>query len=101
MGNVLILEHNNKEEKIRMYKAALDQIPKVSYNTAQKLFGHLHFISTQSAENLMTVENLASIWGPTLLFSEVSYIFFFNFIRILLENIFLMINILLLEYGVW
>lgn len=55
-----------------MYRAALDQLPKVAYNTSQKLIGHLHFISTQSTENLMTVENLASIWGPTLLFSEVS-----------------------------
>lgn len=55
-----------------MYRAALEQLPQISYNTAQKLFGHLHFISSQSAENLMSVENLASIWGPTLLFSEVS-----------------------------
>lgn len=71
---IKVLEHNNGDEKIRMFKAALDQLPTISYNTAQKLLGHLHFISTQSEQNRMTVENLASIWGPTLLFSDVSFI---------------------------
>ncbi|CAH1105349.1 unnamed protein product [Psylliodes chrysocephalus] len=65
-----VSKHNNREEKIRMYKASLDQIPTISYNTTRKLIGHLHFISTQSAKNLMTAENLASIWGPTLLHYE-------------------------------
>ncbi|CAG9770406.1 unnamed protein product [Ceutorhynchus assimilis] len=62
-----VAKHNVKDEKIRMFKAALDQLPSVSYKTARKLLGHLHFISNQSAKNLMTVENLASIWGMTLM----------------------------------
>ncbi|XP_056637370.1 arf-GAP with Rho-GAP domain, ANK repeat and PH domain-containing protein 2 [Diorhabda sublineata] len=65
-----VSKHKNKEEKIRMYKAALDQLPTVSYNTTRKLIGHLHFISSQSSKNLMTVENLSSIWGPTLMHYE-------------------------------
>ncbi|KAH1008777.1 uncharacterized protein LOC109539383 isoform X1 [Dendroctonus ponderosae] len=65
-----VAKHNVKDEKIRMFKAALDQLPPVSYKTAKKLLGHLHFISNQSAKNLMTVENLASIWGPTLMHYE-------------------------------
>ncbi|XP_072397147.1 arf-GAP with Rho-GAP domain, ANK repeat and PH domain-containing protein 2 [Diabrotica undecimpunctata] len=65
-----VSKHKNREEKIRMYKAALDQLPPISYNTTRKLIGHLHFISSQSAKNLMTAENLASIWGPTLLHYE-------------------------------
>lgn len=54
-----------------MFKAALDQLPTVSYNTARKLLNHLHFISNQSGKNLMTVQNLAAIWGPTLMHYEV------------------------------
>ncbi|XP_066157083.1 arf-GAP with Rho-GAP domain, ANK repeat and PH domain-containing protein 1 isoform X1 [Euwallacea fornicatus] len=65
-----VTKHNVKDEKVRMFKAALDQLPPVSYKTARKLLGHLHFISNQSAKNLMTVENLASIWGPTLVHYE-------------------------------
>lgn len=65
-----VSKHKNREEKIRMYKAALDQLPTISYNTTRKLIGHLHFISSQSSKNLMTVENLASIWGPTLMHYE-------------------------------
>ncbi|CAH1958962.1 unnamed protein product [Acanthoscelides obtectus] len=65
-----VSKHNNREERIRMYRAALDMLHKVSYNTARKVFGHLHFISTQSERNKMTIENLAAIWGPTLLHYE-------------------------------
>ncbi|KAG5896364.1 hypothetical protein JTB14_005842 [Gonioctena quinquepunctata] len=65
-----VSKHNDKDERIRMYRAALEQLPQVSYNTARKLFGHLHFISSQSPKNLMTVENLCSIWGPTLMHYE-------------------------------
>lgn len=54
-----------------MYKAALDNLQSISYNTAKKLLGHLHFISSQSAKNYMNVVNLAAIWGPTLMHFEV------------------------------
>ncbi|XP_018563544.1 arf-GAP with Rho-GAP domain, ANK repeat and PH domain-containing protein 1 [Anoplophora glabripennis] len=65
-----VSKHSDVDEKVRMYKAALDQLPSISYKTTRKLLGHLHFISSQSAKNLMSVENLASIWGPTLMHSE-------------------------------
>ncbi|XP_045464625.1 arf-GAP with Rho-GAP domain, ANK repeat and PH domain-containing protein 2 [Harmonia axyridis] len=60
----------NQEDQIRMYKAALDNLGLISYNTAKKLLGHLHFISTQSSKNFMNVVNLAAIWGPTLMHFE-------------------------------
>ncbi|XP_023014900.2 rhoGAP_ARAP and RA_ARAPs domain-containing protein RhoGAP15B [Leptinotarsa decemlineata] len=65
-----VSKHNDKDERIRMYRAALEQLPQVSYNTARKLLGHLHFISSQSSKNLMTIDNLCSIWGPTLMHFE-------------------------------
>ncbi|KAK9877230.1 hypothetical protein WA026_016977 [Henosepilachna vigintioctopunctata] len=57
----------NDDDKIRMYKAALDNLPSIAYKTARKLLGHLHFVSTQSTKNLMNIVNLAAIWGPTLM----------------------------------
>lgn len=54
-----------------MYKAALEGLPEISYNTAKKLFGHLHFINSQSEKNLMTTETLSVIWGPTLMHNNV------------------------------
>jgi hypothetical protein len=33
--------------------------------------GHLNFIHEQHDKNLMPVENLAAIWGPTLMHVEV------------------------------
>lgn len=53
-----------------MYKAAFDQFPKIHYNTIRKLLGHLQFIVSQSDKNQMTVDNIASLWGVTLMNTE-------------------------------
>ena len=60
----------SNDEKIRMYRAAFDQFNLITQNTVRKLIGHLHFISTQNETNFMTIENLASVWGPTLMQSK-------------------------------
>lgn len=60
----------NASEKATLYKAILEQFPPVIYNTLHKLLGHLHFIQTQVAKNRMSVDNLAAIWGPTLVQHE-------------------------------
>lgn len=57
-----------------MYTAALSGLPAITYNTVKKLFGHLHFISSQSKKNLMTTETLGVIWGPTLMHNNVIYV---------------------------
>lgn len=54
-----------------MYKAAFDTFPAVAQRTARRVFGHLHFISSQSGKNKMTVDNLAAVWAPTLMHYEV------------------------------
>ncbi|RZB94391.1 RhoGAP and/or PH domain containing protein [Asbolus verrucosus] len=61
---------NDRDDRIRMYKASLDQLPPISYKTAKKLLGHLHFIASQHKKNLMSVDNLAAVWGPTLMHQE-------------------------------
>ncbi|KRT82213.1 hypothetical protein AMK59_4084, partial [Oryctes borbonicus] len=60
----------DRQERIRMYKAAFDQFPKIHYNTIRKLLGHLQFIVSQSDKNQMTVDNIASLWGVTLMNTE-------------------------------
>jgi len=49
----------------------LEQLPPINYLTTRKLIGHLRFIHEQHDKNLMPVENLAAIWGPTLMHVEV------------------------------
>jgi hypothetical protein len=53
------------------YRRVLEQLPPINYLTTRKLIGHLHFIHEQHEKNLMPVENLAAIWGPTLMHIEV------------------------------
>ncbi|KAL0279711.1 UNVERIFIED_CONTAM: hypothetical protein PYX00_001209 [Menopon gallinae] len=58
---------DNLEEKLEKYAAVLKKLPNINYITAKRLIGHLYFIDKQREKNLMGVENLAAIWGPTLL----------------------------------
>lgn len=59
------------EEKRSKYQEVLQQLPRLNYLTARRLMGHLYFIDKLRAKNLMPVENLAAIWGPTLMHVQV------------------------------
>lgn len=39
----------------------------VSGKTLRRVLAHLHCLSQQSSRNLMTVENMSAVWGPTLM----------------------------------
>lgn len=54
-------------EKIQAYRELLQRLPTVEYQTLKKLLGHLHFIQTQREINKMKAENLALVFGPTLM----------------------------------
>lgn len=58
------------DEKIRMFRAVFDHFTPIAYKTTRRLLGHLHFINTQHKRNLMTVDNLAAVWGPTLMYCD-------------------------------
>lgn len=64
-------EMRTKAEKIKAYKELLARLPTIEYHTLKKLIGHLHFIQSQKIRNKMGVDNLAIIWGPTLLQDKV------------------------------
>lgn len=61
----------SEDDKLSLYRSILEQLKPINYVTVRKLIGHLYSIQQQEEKNLMTVENLASIWGPTLMHSEV------------------------------
>uniref|UniRef100_A0A1B6MF42 Arf-GAP with Rho-GAP domain, ANK repeat and PH domain-containing protein 2 n=1 Tax=Graphocephala atropunctata TaxID=36148 RepID=A0A1B6MF42_9HEMI len=59
-----------EEEKVSLYRSLLEKLPPVNYVTTRRLMGHLHHIHQQCERNLMPVENLSAIWGPTLMHVE-------------------------------
>nr|CAD7256464.1 unnamed protein product [Timema shepardi] len=58
------------QDLLAQYRRALEQLPPINFVTARKLIGHLYFIHEQHEKNLMPVDNLAAIWGPTLMHLE-------------------------------
>jgi hypothetical protein len=54
-------------DKIQSYRELLQRLPTVEYQTLKKLLGHLHFIQAQREINKMKAENLALVFGPTLM----------------------------------
>lgn len=60
-----------EREKLPVYERLLQSLPKVNYSTLRCLIGHLRGINENSNHNLMTTNNLASIFGPTLLTTQV------------------------------
>ncbi|KAJ3120297.1 hypothetical protein HK100_012858 [Physocladia obscura] len=45
----------------------VNQLNDAHYSTLQALIGHLHNVQQLEAENRMGIQNLAIVWGPTLL----------------------------------
>ncbi|XP_026806441.1 arf-GAP with Rho-GAP domain, ANK repeat and PH domain-containing protein 2 [Rhopalosiphum maidis] len=60
----------SEDEKVILYRSLLERLPAINYVTVRKLLSHLYYIQLQNEKNLMTVQNLASIWGPTLMHIE-------------------------------
>lgn len=54
-------------DKIQAYRELLQRLPTVEYQSLKKLLGHLHFIQAQREINKMKAENLALVFGPTLM----------------------------------
>lgn len=62
-----VSEMKSQSDKLQAYKELLLRLPSVEYQTLKKLLGHLHFIQTQKDVNKMKAENLALVFGPTLM----------------------------------
>jgi RhoGAP domain len=62
-----VSEMKTDSDKIEAYRELLQRLPTVEYQTLKKLLGHLHFIQAQRDVNKMRAENLAMVFGPTLM----------------------------------
>ncbi|CEI99882.1 hypothetical protein RMCBS344292_13958 [Rhizopus microsporus] len=55
------------QEKLDKFYELLSQLPKVNYDTLELLMKHLYHVQEHHDENLMTIKNLAMVFGPTLM----------------------------------
>lgn len=60
-------ENNHESERVLRYRNLLSTLNPVPSATLRRILAHLYCLSQQSSRNLMTVENLSAIWGPTLM----------------------------------
>ncbi|XP_020278516.1 uncharacterized protein LOC109852089 [Pseudomyrmex gracilis] len=63
----LTSESTNEENRVATYRKLLSTLNSVTSATLRRILAHLHVLSQQNARNLMTVENLSAVWGPTLM----------------------------------
>ncbi|EGI60849.1 Arf-GAP with Rho-GAP domain, ANK repeat and PH domain-containing protein 2 [Acromyrmex echinatior] len=63
----LASESTSEENRIATYRKLLSTLNPITSATLRRILAHLHGLSQQSARNLMTVENLSAVWGPTLM----------------------------------
>lgn len=57
----------DKEAKLAAMKEAVEQLPKVNYDTLEYLMKHLARVVAQEKENLMTSMNIAVVFAPTIM----------------------------------
>ncbi|PVD30687.1 hypothetical protein C0Q70_09961 [Pomacea canaliculata] len=58
------------KEKLKAFKEALASLPKSNFETMRVLFQHLKNVVHFSQENRMQVQNVAIVFGPTLMWAE-------------------------------
>jgi len=58
---------SGKYEKVEALSKALLELPPSHYETLKFLLGHLYRVAKQKSKNMMTEENLAIVFGPTLM----------------------------------
>ncbi|KAI0773218.1 GTPase activating protein [Trametes elegans] len=56
---------NERARHIRLHER-VNALPDPNYSTLKYLMGHLHKVAQHEAENAMSVQNLAIVFGPTL-----------------------------------
>ncbi|XP_070210293.1 rho GTPase-activating protein 12-like isoform X3 [Littorina saxatilis] len=56
-----------RKDKLKAFKDALSSLPKCNYETMRVVFQHLKNVVQFSAENRMQTQNVAIVFGPTLM----------------------------------
>ncbi|KAI5962125.1 RGA2 [Candida pseudojiufengensis] len=60
-------QHLSKEEKIKLLKTAISNLPLTNQKVLKELCNHLHKINSQNNENRMNFKNLSVVFAPTLI----------------------------------
>ena len=62
----MLAEHDNERLRhIRLHERVND-LPDPNYSTLKYFMGHLHKVVQHEAQNAMSIQNLAIVFGPTL-----------------------------------
>jgi len=61
------LRNNNHDEKLYQLSDLIHQLPQVNYDVLAYLMKHLKHVSEHSDQNKMEINNLAIVFGPTLI----------------------------------
>lgn len=64
------LSKDSHERQLDHFKKLIGELPHVNRQTLRKLLGHLHAVQNKCEKNLMSVSNLAALWGPNLMTVE-------------------------------
>ncbi|KAL8600586.1 hypothetical protein ACOMHN_062457 [Nucella lapillus] len=59
-----------RKDKLKAFKEALPSLPKCNYETLRVVLQHLKNVVQHSAENRMQTQNVAIVFGPTLMWLE-------------------------------
>ncbi|GFS12312.1 rho GTPase-activating protein 12 [Elysia marginata] len=72
MYNIFIqaIAKDNAKERLSAFKKAVSDLPRCNYFTLKELFHHLCKIIEYSHENRMQVQNVAIVFGPTLMWQQ-------------------------------
>lgn len=61
------IDLSSDDEKVTTYGNLLTNLDTVTTATLHRILEHLHCITQKSSKNLMTIDNISAIWGPTLM----------------------------------
>nr|KAG5704057.1 hypothetical protein BaRGS_017561 [Batillaria attramentaria] len=89
------VKKESRKDKLSAFKEALKSLPKCNYETMRVLFQHLRNLIQFSHENRMQAQNVAIVFGPTLMWAEG------DFANMALNTVYQskVVEFLLLEYD--
>ncbi|XP_056432711.1 rho GTPase-activating protein 27 isoform X1 [Gadus chalcogrammus] len=70
-GFIAAIKSNDYNAKVSYMRDLVKSLPQPNHDTMKLLFGHLHRVIKYGNDNRMTVQNVAIVFGPTLLRPEV------------------------------
>uniref|UniRef100_A0A2C9JJP0 Rho GTPase-activating protein 12 n=1 Tax=Biomphalaria glabrata TaxID=6526 RepID=A0A2C9JJP0_BIOGL len=64
------IKKESRKEKLGLFKSAVGDLPRCNYHTLKELFQHLTKVMEVWRENRMQTQNIAIVFGPTLMWQK-------------------------------